>query len=546
MGRTRVVRFEEEQREYEERRRAQRREWRAKRAVMTFLENVENWNSNLNSGSQDSDEDICEMIRLLLAKLSVTSTVDKVHIIQFLTEQLKLLLEKKEQRRYSADCMVFCCLFFTISPHAYNQGSMFWMIANCFVTLMVDEIHIKPYYDYKGATLPPLFFVIDSVHILKCIRNNWLNQGNDRHVFYFPEFQVESTRERHMLSASFATIREAYNLECDQLLRYGHSLSRKALCPSNIERQNVKLALQIFNDSLPPALRSIGVKHNLLHYEGTASFIEIIVKWWKIVNVKAPNKGRRLNDDFQNPVIRYCFEELGLNYVLLGKIQTDGLEDRFGKYRQLAGSQYHVYIRQIYEGENKLRLQSTLPMITTAGEDKAWEGLLERVDTPRPTCNVVVTREALSKIAGILPVLVYVAGYAVYATLKKLKCEECKAALTEDNKLATVSLAQEHYALVKELDRGGLVFPTMFAANAVAHNYVVVEQVSSHSEFLKMPNQRQLVTELTVELLANEDTSDFDTCDNGHTSLPYLSLGLHCHRGSVDGAALLYAALPGT
>ncbi|KAM7312872.1 hypothetical protein ISCGN_009776 [Ixodes scapularis] len=26
--------------------------------------------------------------------------------------------------------------------------------------------------------------------------------------------------------------------------------------------------------------------------------------------------------------------------------------------------------------------------------------------------------------------------------------------------------------------------------------------------------------------------------------LPYSSLGLNCHRGSVDGAALLYAALP--
>lgn len=233
----------------------------------------------------------------------------------------------------------------------------------------------------RGDPSRPLFFVIDWVHILKCTRNNWLNQSNDRRVFYFPEFQAESTRERHMLSASFPTIREAYKLVCDQLLRYGHSLSRKALCPSNIERQNVKLALQIFNDSLPPALRSIRVKHNLLKFEGTASFIEITVKWWKIVNVKTPNKGRRVKDDFQNPVfsldddpkvdflyelldwldlwksknlstgvltrdthrafrqttrallevVRYCFEELGLNYVLLGKIQTDGLQDRFGK-----------------------------------------------------------------------------------------------------------------------------------------------------------------------------------------------------------------------
>ncbi|KAG0430747.1 hypothetical protein HPB47_022410 [Ixodes persulcatus] len=85
-------------------------------------------------------------------------------------------------------------------------------------------------------------------------------------------------------------------------------------------------------------------------------------------------------------ITEYCFTELGLNYVLLGKIQTDSLEDRFGKYRQLAGSQYHISIRQPYEGENKLRLQSTLPTIPC--EDERWEQLEKQVDTPRPSCNI--------------------------------------------------------------------------------------------------------------------------------------------------------------
>ncbi|KAH7952847.1 hypothetical protein HPB49_001764 [Dermacentor silvarum] len=60
---------------------------------------------------------------------------------------------------------------------------------------------------------------------------------------------------------------------------------------------------------------------------------------------------------------RYCLDELKLSYVLLGKIQTDGLENRFGKYRQLAGAPYHVFIRQVYECENKLRLQNTLLLV---------------------------------------------------------------------------------------------------------------------------------------------------------------------------------------
>ena len=38
----------------------------------------------------------------------------------------------------------------------------------------------------------------------------------------------------------------------------------------------------------------------------------------------------------------YCVNELGMTYILPGKIQTDGLEFRFGLYRKLAGTQYHI------------------------------------------------------------------------------------------------------------------------------------------------------------------------------------------------------------
>ena len=61
-------------------------------------------------------------------------------------------------------------------------------------------------------------------------------------------------------------------------------------------------------------------------------------------------------------VIKYCFEELNLNYLLLGKLQTDPLENRFGKYRQLAGGHYHISIRQLYESEKRLRIQSILTL----------------------------------------------------------------------------------------------------------------------------------------------------------------------------------------
>ncbi|KAH7959162.1 hypothetical protein HPB49_009112 [Dermacentor silvarum] len=96
-------------------------------------------------------------------------------------------------------------------------------------------------------------------------------------------------------------------------------------------------------------------------------------------------------------------------------IHTDCLEDRFGKYRQLAGAQYHISIRQIYEVENKLRLQSTLP---TVSPDQHWECVRKQVEALLPSSNVVVASQALTKMQDVVPVLVYVAGYAVYGTLK--------------------------------------------------------------------------------------------------------------------------------
>ncbi|XP_049522585.1 uncharacterized protein LOC119449052 [Dermacentor silvarum] len=61
-------------------------------------------------------------------------------------------------------------------------------------------------------------------------------------------------------------------------------------------------------------------------------------------------------------VTSYCLKELGFKYVLLGKFQSDCLEDRFGRYRQLSGAQYHISIRQMYEAEHKLRLQKVLEL----------------------------------------------------------------------------------------------------------------------------------------------------------------------------------------
>ncbi|KAG0414382.1 hypothetical protein HPB47_008449 [Ixodes persulcatus] len=534
---------------------------KSKRALMELLECIENLDSSLSSTSDSLDEDISETVCLLPGKLTATPTEDKAAAIQFLREQFNLLSAKKEQRRYSVDFMVFSCVLFTISPHAYKyicssgnislphpmiirsvclssgmnsqplpQSATFLRYVakrisdlddkQRLVTLMVDEIHIKPFLDYKGGSTTDvapnstevassvLVFTVQSLtcqfkevaHIVPMQRADaqFLHKLLIDLICGLEKFHTEPIHVQRMLSASFATIRDLYNLENYQLVRYGYSLSREALCPVNTERQNVKLALQIFNDSLPKVLRALGAKHNLRFFEETASFIEIIVKWWRIVNVKAPDTGTALRDQFQEPVFpseddpkvdflykfldwldewkdkdldsgtftsethaalqhtthamvevaRYCFTELKLSCILLGKIQTDNLEERFGNSKCPAGPRYHNSIRKLHEENDG---------------DEQWEDLHKREHTFHPSNTVGVTGEALSKLEDTLPVLVYVAGYAVRATLERLNCVKCRPVLSV-NKAITISVAQQHFKLVKELGGGVMnhVLPRCF------------------------------------------------------------------------------------
>ncbi|KFM76813.1 Transposable element P transposase, partial [Stegodyphus mimosarum] len=231
----------------------------------------------------------------------------------------------------------------------------------------------------------PLFYAVDPVHIIKSVRNNWLNQKNPEQAMYFPNFDLSSN---NVCTSSFLTLKNMYEAESGNLLKYGYTISRKALWPTNLERQSVKLALQIFNQQVSQGLKELGVKHNLLKFHETSAYIKIFSSWFSIMNVKTPNKGVHSCDEFCKPLVwnesdrkfvflnnfldwlikwkdmksdtgrltketlsaliltttcmielcRYCIGELNMSYFLPGKIQTDELEHRFSLYRRMAGT----------------------------------------------------------------------------------------------------------------------------------------------------------------------------------------------------------------
>lgn len=422
------------------------------------------------------------------------------------------------------------------------------------MSLFSSPPRLQIVYKHPADQSRPLFFVVDPVHLLKCIRNNWLNQRNAGRCMYFPDPKSTEAKPK-ILTASFKTLCELHESEQSELLKMAPTLSLKALNPSNMERQDVKLALRIFNSSTVAALHN----SNLQHADSTALYINTLLTWWNIVNVKTPRKGQRLSDDLQKPITStsclqlqhlektmqwldyweslkhdaghltrethsafchtthalheitiYCLKELGMQYVLLGKFQTDCLEDRFGRYRQLSGANYHVSIRQIYESETKLRLQKVLELPDV---DMVCDIPVISASSLLSQFDITVNDSDIENKVTRLPAVTYVAGYCAHAALKKLLCQSCKENLVMD--VAEIDTAKN--VLIMSMTRGGLKFPRELVINAVLTMEIVLDKLRSPrfaTQFFALPKQKEVLVALVYDILSDND--DLDVCVDGH------------------------------
>lgn len=169
-------------------------------------------------------------------------------------------------------------------------------------------------------------------------------------------------------------------------LKKAHRLTPAALQPKNIEKTSVKLATKVFSESTRDALQFYATNENRPAWNGTADFISLIVKMWNVMNVKSRTKGKHKRDITKDPIrssldwkldfLRECaqflkhWEEMkrpgltretflalrhtclaladcssylldrkAFNYVLLGHLQSDAIERRFGWLYENVGCQ---------------------------------------------------------------------------------------------------------------------------------------------------------------------------------------------------------------
>ena len=128
------------------------------------------------------------------------------------------------------------------------------------------------------------------MHLLKCIRNNWISE----------KCQKLSLNDETV--ASFSDVVDLYKEEKDNILKTT-SLTLSSVFPSKLKLQNVQHVLKVFNDRVVAA-------HRLKGACDSANFIKFIFDWWNTVNVSAHGQNVRLRGSSRqkwSKLSNFCF-----------------------------------------------------------------------------------------------------------------------------------------------------------------------------------------------------------------------------------------------
>ena len=230
--------------------------------------------------------------------------------------------------------------------------------------------------------------------MIKNVRNNLLNRK-----FVFSEFSCNLFRDEVHVPAGFISWNSLYkvyekNETLSGNLRKAHNLTYRAIHPGN-NKQSVS-ALAIFDETTSAAIRSCYPERN-----DAASFLNLFYKLFVICNSKQRyNEANRLWDAVvkgdNKPKILLCLSdwveslcgvpftftkqtshalittlrstamlmdellEEGYDFILTSRFQSDPIELRFSKYRQMSGGRFLLSLREVKSSEKLVLLTSIM------------------------------------------------------------------------------------------------------------------------------------------------------------------------------------------
>ncbi|CAH0765012.1 unnamed protein product [Bemisia tabaci] len=436
-----------------------------------------------------------------------------------------------------------------------------------------------------------LFLLFDQVHLFKNVRNNWINAPAK--LFKIPHISLDKgdlalirVSDVETMEARFSDIIDLFNADKRNIAKLAPKLSRKSVFPSSVERQNVQLVVNVFHDTTIQALETLKKDGKINISDGTIMLLKLLVRWWKISNVKNAFKGTRLNDvccelvrnsgdpnskdwklsylrEFKKflevwnslagdgkltnqtytalvhtitatlELVEYVFTKYGFADMLLGKLQTDNVEGRFGGYRRMSGSNYHVSVEQVCESERKLKLLGILRMksdrgeefsIKTFGEDCEKEAKELKTEENLEFFKLTIQeKQTVSVSLNNLRVLVCLASYAAtkviqhFSKTKSEICSDCVSMLIT-TELLEIERAEEIYSYLSGIDRGGLNKPSDFSFNLCVNIFKLFSKLISskyESQFLKLQSPRRAIVSLGLQMCKNaiNDAAPCPNCD---------------------------------
>ena len=229
----------------------------------------------------------------------------------------------------------------------------------------------------------------------------------------------------------------------------------------------------------------------------------------------------------------HLLDRLGFNYVLLGSLQSDAIESRFGWLRQLSGANYYISTRQVLEGDKKIRALSLLKFsrISLAEIDNVLhaESCQTHSDDDQ-TADAITDALTFSRLpsASDANIIFYVSGYIARSIIRTTKCDHCRESLVTTDQLDTIEIDERlQYSAATFLDainRGGLSRPTDFTFQLAMHCWRVFEEIKATSQLLTQllssASQRTLFCKVMDRASCmqtfGQQPIDSNICINGH------------------------------
>lgn len=241
-------------------------------------------------------------------------------------------------------------------------------------------------------------------------------------------------------------------------------------------------------------------------------------------------------------VLASLYEQLieveNFTYFLPGKCQSDKLEGKFGKYRQMIGGNMYASVRQFLEANRSEKIRNLAELNIAINQIKdifsepseTVKEVAQKSATDILCC--IVTDNSIELVPNVpsseLNILYYVAGCFSRSLCRQTKCQNCKALLVSTE---NISICVNNEAdFLNSVNRGGLTKPTelVFILCIQAwHFFQSIMAQPALKHFLVSENvHSRLVFQTAFEMYLNEFEETrlvflVQTCQTRHSFKPF-------------------------